>query len=56
MKKVNPKIRKKKEKDFSPLIDVKPESLLISVEFNQKLNNSLKLSLKQKHLLYIITH
>ena len=30
---------------------VKPESLLISVEFNEKLNNSLKFSVKEKHLL-----
>jgi hypothetical protein len=40
-------MRKKKEKDFKPLIYVKPESLLISVEFNEKLNNSLKFSVKE---------
>ena len=45
--KVSPKTRKKKEKDFKPLMYVKPESLLISVEFNEKLNNSLKFSVKE---------
>ena len=33
-----------------------PESLLISVEFSEKLNNSLKLSVKEKHLLKTLNH
>ena len=48
---VNPKTMKKKEKDLNHFIYDNPESLLISVEFIEKLNSSLELSFKEKPLL-----
>ena len=53
---VNPKTMKKKEKDLNHLIYDNPESLLISVEFIEKLNSSLELSFKEKPLLNTLNY